>query len=661
MNRYAIILLTLIAVVLSTFATPTPVQGMSGSGTEGDPYIIETLTDLQNMDCGGAYGPTDHYALGNNIDASVTSGWNNGTGFDPIGNASIPFNGTLDGRGHTISGLFINRPTENMVGLFRDADEATISNVSLINIDITGDNNVGGLIGYSASSIVANCSTTGTVTGDEYIGGLFGDSYYGITTDCSSSATITGVGGWIGGLVGETYNTDFTDCHATGDITGNDDPAGGFIGQVYSGGDILRCYATGDVTAGNTSWSWGASGVGGFIGYVRDGSSIDRCFATGDVTGINGTSSNPASGNGGFIGQLNGVAVSNCYARGDVDAGMSCASFAGTNDGSIDNCYGTGHVTDANIEYAGYIWPCGGLVSLGPDSESAYWNAATNSFWDIDTTGMSTSDSGTGAYTADMKSAYRYEPPCAVPAWDFENVWRFTAGINDGYPCLRGVTPGCSLNGNGNGNGDEYVPMDLLATPLSSTDIALLWTMGTNATETIILHKIGGWPSDYNDANATVVYEAAGTSTVDSGLLPGTTYYYRAWGIVNGSYSADYAQDMATTFIGEQEPEPDIEPPPWWFQEPTCAAYENVPGFVLLQNLAGSYDLPEPTACLLLTILLIIAASIGIHVLVHNALVTLMMAGVFTVGASIAGLLPLWMIAITVVIGGLVAFAWSRA
>jgi len=213
----------------------------------------------------------------------------------------------------------------------------------------------------------------------------------------------------------------------------------------------------------------------------------------------------------------------------------------------------------------------------------------------------------------------------------------------------------------GDGNGDESQPYDLLATPLSSTEIALTWEMPDAVDEAYILAKTGGWPTNYDDANATLVYQSDGSSTVHSGLQPGTTYYYRAWGIIDDVYSSNYAQDMATTFIGEQEDEPDIEPPPWWFQEPTCAAYEKVPGFVLLQNLAGSYDLPEPTACLLLTILLIIVASIGIHVMVHNALVTLSMAGVFTVGAAIAGLLPLWMIAITVVIGGLVAFVWSRA
>lgn len=309
------------------------------------------------------------------------------------------------------------------------------------------------------------------------------------------------------------------------------------------------------------------------------------------------------------------------------------------------------------IEECGYYYDSieyGGLVAFYYDTESH----DISEVGDIEALGddiyftYTTEDIGSFSFSSDVEglssnTLYYYRAignyTCTTPkTWKFWGEERyFGTGSGDG--------------------GNETYPYNLLATPISCTEISLQWEIPDIVDEAYILAKTGGWPSNYDDTNATLAYQGSGTSAVHSGLQPGTTYYYRAWGIIDEAYSSDYAQDMATTFLCEGETEPDIPEPPWWFQEPTCAAYENMPGFVLLQNLAASYDLPEPTACLLLTILLIIAASIGIHALVHNALVTLSMAGVFTVGAAIAGLLPLWIIAITVVIGGLVAFVWSRA
>ena len=97
---------------------------MTGSGTLGDPYIITTAADLQAIEDNlGSY-----YELGGNIDASATSTWNSNAGFDPI----ILFTGQLDGKGYTISDLFINRPTEDYVGLIGYIN----ANVVLRNISI---------------------------------------------------------------------------------------------------------------------------------------------------------------------------------------------------------------------------------------------------------------------------------------------------------------------------------------------------------------------------------------------------------------------------------------------------------------------------------------------------------------------------------------------
>ena len=70
----------------------------TGSGTEADPYIITNAEQLQQMND----DRTAHYALGNNIDASATAGWDGDKGFGPIGTVSDPFTGSLDGRGYVI-------------------------------------------------------------------------------------------------------------------------------------------------------------------------------------------------------------------------------------------------------------------------------------------------------------------------------------------------------------------------------------------------------------------------------------------------------------------------------------------------------------------------------------------------------------------------------
>jgi hypothetical protein len=84
-----------------------------GSGTPDDPYVITNVKQLQEM----KYDLKAYYVLGNDIDASETKNWNNGQGFEPIGDYKNPFTGSFDGRGHKIYNLYINT-TRDYVGLF---------------------------------------------------------------------------------------------------------------------------------------------------------------------------------------------------------------------------------------------------------------------------------------------------------------------------------------------------------------------------------------------------------------------------------------------------------------------------------------------------------------------------------------------------------------
>ena len=147
----------------------------TGSGTGIDPYLIYDVYGLQAME---DYLSSTTFGLANNIDATGTSNWNSGTGFSPVGNSTTPFTGTFDGNSYTISDLFINLPSTSNVGLFGYTSGATLENVGLLNINITGGNSVGALAGFIAySSNIDNSYATGSVSGSgNGVGGLVGCS-----------------------------------------------------------------------------------------------------------------------------------------------------------------------------------------------------------------------------------------------------------------------------------------------------------------------------------------------------------------------------------------------------------------------------------------------------------------------------------------------------
>lgn len=166
-----------------------------GSGTQTDPYVITDVYQLQEMN----KDLSAWYVLGNDIDASVTLNWNERKGFIPVGDNSVNFRGHLDGQGHTITGLYINRPDTDYVGLFgyRTGGSQVIS-VGLENIAITGRDMVGGLAGHSWSCQTKRCYTKGTVTGHNYVGGLMDCNMYNEITECYSLSSVSG-NAYVGG------------------------------------------------------------------------------------------------------------------------------------------------------------------------------------------------------------------------------------------------------------------------------------------------------------------------------------------------------------------------------------------------------------------------------------------------------------------------------
>ena len=331
--------------------------------------IITDATELQAMKDNLA----DDYELGNDIDASATVGWNGGLGFEPVGPSGTPFTGSLDGKGFTISDLFINRPLLDYIGLFGTVDGATIVNVTLVDVDITGDDYVGGFAGRINTASVTNCSVSGIVTGDTYVGGFAGYCYEEDISNCSADVTVTGTSSRVGGFVGVAYSGLITECFSEGNVTGGR-WVGGFVGAAST--HITKSYSKGNAigTALETH-------VGGFAG--DNVSVIENCYAFGDAAGDDTPGFHAYAG--GFVGR-NYVTVENCYSTGIASGLNNVGGFCGENNDSITNC-----------------------------------------FWDTETSGTGVSDGGTGKTTAQMKAITTFA------AWD---IIQSASDLASGYPYL---------------------------------------------------------------------------------------------------------------------------------------------------------------------------------------------------------------------------------
>ncbi|MFC4541106.1 CARDB domain-containing protein [Halosolutus amylolyticus] len=350
-------------------AATASLEEMNGDGTEDDPYIITDVEELQAMN----ENPDAHYVLGNDVDASETETWDAGAGFEPIGDES-PFDGSFDGQNHTITGLTIDRPSDNNVGLF-GRTTGTIKNVYLEDIDVRGgERNTGTLVGENAGD-VKEVSVTGSVKGEgREVGGLIGFLEDGDGTVERSGADVdvsgeNAVGGLIGGISSWKDYT-ITNTYAKGDIEASDGRAGGLVGFMREGDTIRIAYATGDVTGTEAGGIAGANG-----GFGHDGGTISTAFATGELSGdeigaINGTGRSWHSGTYSdtfWDRQTTGVIDGQ-----GTGSGLTTAEMTGTKAETNLNGFGFGTFWTLTDEYPVLEWQVEAVsVSLSDDTVGA--------------------------------------------------------------------------------------------------------------------------------------------------------------------------------------------------------------------------------------------------------------------------------------------------
>ena len=336
----------------------------AGSGTGADPFIITTCAQLQEM----KDNLTASYKLFNNINCNVAP-FNTGAGFEPVGTSLNRFQGKFNGDYFSITGLFINRPTTDFVGLFGDAPN--IQNVSLIDVNITGRDNVGGLLGFRRFVFIRNVSVSGTVKGRNSVGLMAGAMFGATLLNDDATGTVSG-STKVGGLVGEIQRASFVNnSFAIADVSGSSEVGGlaGNFGRFQLGALMENSYAEGTVTGSNTvgglvgrlirravinNSNSGAtviatsgSSAGGLVG--SSSGTIDNSFATGSVSGIF------------FVGGLLGggsrfSSVSNSFATGNVNGrGILGGLVGGNNEPPITNSFATGDVTGTNDRVGGLV------------------------------------------------------------------------------------------------------------------------------------------------------------------------------------------------------------------------------------------------------------------------------------------------------------------
>jgi hypothetical protein len=203
---------------------------------------------------------------------------------------------------------------------------------------------------WSSSSIVkiSRCKVSGKITGEDYVGGLIGFNDAGIVSGCSVSADVTSIqksgepgNAAAGGLIGGNYSGEVSGCKFDGGVMGMD-RVGGIVGDNWSnmgtkisraGGPISDCTVNAELT--------GKEDVGGIVGSTGIGGGIFNCEVNGAVVGEQTV--------GGLVGtfQMNGE-VSGCVMSGSVTGSREVGGLVGFRFGSVVNvnkCAFNGEVT----------------------------------------------------------------------------------------------------------------------------------------------------------------------------------------------------------------------------------------------------------------------------------------------------------------------------
>jgi len=398
--------------------------------------LVADIATLASDIAANRYG---NYALAN--DDRETSAYI----ASPVSN---DFYGTFEGLGNWIVGLQIDDPnpygnfTNGYVGMFatplgilRDINlKAAVSGV------VGGQAYVGILAAFNGGTIL-HCAAYGSVKGGIIVGGLVGWNGFKVL-DSHATVSVNGDGAYeAGGLAGRhglVYGPPpppdpslIADSYANGNVTsGTNTTAGGLAGNANYAA-ILRSHATGIVHTGDNAFA------GGLVAYSQG--LVDSSWASGAVAAGDGSHAGGLAGGMGQSRYQRGLGyLTNSYATGPVTVGNNgyagglAGTIGGLNRRHVERSYSVGTVSAGA---GGYV---GGLA--GADSVGGF---AYQTYWDLDTSGVSDPSKGagnmpndpgiTGLTTAQLQSG--------LPAGFDPTIWGESPGINNGLPYLLALPP----------------------------------------------------------------------------------------------------------------------------------------------------------------------------------------------------------------------------
>ena len=481
MKRFLLLLMC----VLNSIWASAQFSG-SGNGTESDPYLIYSATQLYQMN-NFLNQPEVVFKLMTDIDLSDFIAENfNDEGWTPIGSSSNSFQGKFLGNNHKITSLTINKPNKDYIGLWGYVSNATISDLKLECQNISGQNYVGclvgrseestisgisvtnteihasssslgGIIGYANKTSLNNCSYVGRVVGTEKVGGAIG--YFGDAT-ISNVKSIANVEGseCVGGCVGRLYSSasrssTLKSIFHKGDLVNSGNFTGGIVGSVGYAATLLNCTHRGNIKGklyvggimgGHTERSLltkniksctvagdinGLEDVGGIIGYGFFKSTSDSdpfhvldCSYSGKLQGSYNV--------GGISGYQENGSINRCISNGASIKGTKCiGGIIGKNENvTVQNCFALSRTISASA-----------LDNFGRISGSANTNNANNmalvttkvfsngvlqSITDDD----AKQGQSIGASILKLKATY------VAKGWDMENVWNILE--TESYPYM---------------------------------------------------------------------------------------------------------------------------------------------------------------------------------------------------------------------------------
>lgn len=220
----------------TSFAINTPGQLAQLAylvNNDGKSFEEKTITLNANIDL------ADHYWTAIGLDDDSHKFW-----------------GTFNGNGYSISNLTINKANgEEYQGLFGYLRSATVTNVNLVNCNITAFRYIGGIAGDATFSTISNCSVGGAITSvgsspyvsQGNIGGIVGAASGGPTyiTGNTNTASITTANGSsnVGGIVGYMYANSFENNFSNGSVTGTS--VGSLVGSGSADRISNNCYPAG--------------------------------------------------------------------------------------------------------------------------------------------------------------------------------------------------------------------------------------------------------------------------------------------------------------------------------------------------------------------------------------------------------------------------------